>query len=112
METGEWQSFPDVGLLYGWAPNSRRVAFAAGRQTPRLQIGEWSAGTIPGCVDEGIWVYDLRWVDSDHYLFTVRRDSEKDPEGDNYNFFLGDTDGSSTILASTADYPSFDYRIP
>jgi hypothetical protein len=111
LENGDWASYPYYGALYGWAPNSRRFAFLAdtGHQTPQLQIGQWSGRTLPGSVDAGTPVSDVRWVDADHYLFVVRRNPELGADGDSFDVLLGDIDGSSTVLASMADFPVYDF---
>jgi Tol biopolymer transport system component len=109
LEDGSWISYPGATDLYGWAPDAYRFAFLAGRQVPQLQIGEWSAETVPGSSDAGIPIYDVRWVDADHYLFVVRRDWELGAEGDGWELILGNVDGSSTVLASAADYLRYDF---
>ncbi len=112
LKNGDWASYPSYyGVLYGWAPNSRRFAFLAdtGHQRPQLQIGQWSGGTIPGSVDAGTPVDNVRWVDADHYLFVAGRDWEKGAEGDSFDLVLGSVNGSSTILASTDSLPPYDF---
>ncbi|NIO69044.1 MAG: hypothetical protein GTN71_08415, partial [Anaerolineae bacterium] len=111
LENGDWASYLYYGGLYGWAPNSRRFAFVAdtGHQMPQLRIGQWSGGTIPSSVDAGTPVSDVRWVDADHYLFVVRRDPELGADGDSFDILLGDIDGSSTVLATMADFPAYDF---
>jgi len=113
LENGDWASYPYYGGLYGWAPNSRRFAFLAdtGHQRPQLQIGQWSGRTIPGSVDAGTPVSDVRWVDANHYLFVVRRNPELGADGDSFDILLGDIDGSSTILTSMADPPAYDFAL-
>ena len=113
LKNGDWASYPYYGALYGWAPNSRRFAFLAdtGHQTPHLQIGQWSGRTLPGSVDAGALVSDVRWVDADHYLFVVRRNPELGADGDSFDVLLGDIDGSSTVLASMANPPAYDFAL-
>ena len=111
LKNGDWAAYPIYGDLYGWAPNSRRFAFLAdtGHQTAQLQIGQYSGPTIPGSIDAGTSVHDVRWVDADHYLFLVRRDWELGAEGDSWDLVLGDVEGSSAVLATTADFPVYDF---
>jgi hypothetical protein len=112
LANGDWFAYPDVSALYGWAPDSRRFAFVAGRQTSQLQIGQWSAPTIPGSIDAGVPIQDVHWVDMSHYLFVARRNWEVGAEGDSFELILGDTDGGSTVLVSTADYLVYDFTSP
>jgi len=111
LENGDWASYPIYGDFYGWAPNSRRFAFLAdtGHQMSQLQIGQYSGTTIPGSIDAGTSVHDVRWVDADHYLFLVRCDWELGAEGDSWDLTLGDVEGSSAVLATTADFPAYDF---
>lgn len=109
LANGDWFAYPDVSALYGWAPDSRRFAFVAGHQTSQLQIRQWSAPAIPSPIDAGVPVRDVRWVDTSHYLFVARRNWEMGAEGDSFDLILGDTDGASTALASTADYLVYDF---
>jgi hypothetical protein len=111
LTDGAWQAYPDAGELHGWAPNSRRFAFVAGRERPQLKIGEWSGGTIPGSIDAGISVYDVRWIDRNRYLFIARRNGERGAEGDSWDLILGDVSGSSTILASAPDDIGYDFAL-
>jgi len=96
LENGDWFSYPYYGMLFGWAPKSRRFAFLAdvGDQTPQLKIAEWSGRTTPGSVDAGTPVHDVRWVDADHYLLVAGRGQDR------HDLLLGDVDRGSTILAS------------
>jgi hypothetical protein len=98
------QAYPDVYGQYGWAPDSRRLAFEAGRQAPQLRIGQWSGPTVAGSVDAGVSVSDLRWVDAERYLLLTWHGTQEGSEGDSWNLVLGDVGGSSTILASTEDH--------
>jgi hypothetical protein len=111
LRNGDWQAYPDAGALYGWAPGSRRFAFVAGRERPQLKIGEWSGGTIPGSIDAGISVHDVRWLDRDHYLFIAGRNGEMGAEEDSWDLILGDISGSSTTLASAPDDFSYDFAL-
>jgi hypothetical protein len=111
LRNGDWQAYPDASALYGWGPHSRRFAFVAGRERPQLKIGQWSGGTIPGSIDAGISVRDVRWVDRDHYLFIARRNGEMGAEEDSWDLILGDISGSSTILASAPDDFSYDFAL-
>jgi hypothetical protein len=111
LRNGDWQAYPDASALYGWGPHSRRFAFVAGHERPQLKIGQWSGGTIPGSIDAGISVNDVRWVDRDHYLFVARRNGEMGAEEDSWDLILGDISGSSTILASAPDDFSYDFAV-
>jgi hypothetical protein len=53
--------------------------------------------------------HDVRWVDADHYLFVVRDDWELGVGGDSWNLILGDVEGSSAVLATTADFLEYDF---
>jgi len=113
LENGDWASCLYYGVLYGWAPNSRRFAFLAdtGHQMPQLQIGQWSGRTTPSSVDAGTPVSNVRWVDADHYLFVVRRNPELGADGNSFDVLLADVDGSSTILTFMADPPAYDFAL-
>ena len=105
------QAYPDVSSQYGWAPDSRRFAFQAGRLSPQLRIGQWSGPTLAGSVGAGTPLDDLRWVDAERYLLLVRRDAQKGAEGDLWDLVLADTDGSSTILTSAEDYVQYTFAV-
>jgi hypothetical protein len=109
LGTSDWQAYPDLSALYGWAPGSRRFAFVAGRDRPHLQIGQWSGGTIPGSIDAGVPAHGFRWVDGDHYLFVARYNGEQGAEGDRFDLILGEIGGSSTVLISAADDFIYDF---
>jgi Tol biopolymer transport system component len=97
LENGDWFRYPDYGgTLFGWAPKSRRFAFLSdvGDQVSQLQIGQWSGRTIPGSVDAGTPVHDVRWVDADHYLLVTGR------ARDGYELLLADVNQGSAVLAS------------
>jgi hypothetical protein len=111
LTDGAWQAYPDASAIYGWGPHSRRFAFVAGRERPQLQIDEFSGFNIPASIDAGISVHNLRWVDSDHYLFIARRNGEMGAEEDSWDLILGDISGSSTILASAPDDFSYDFAL-
>jgi hypothetical protein len=111
LTDGAWQAYPDASAPYGWGPHSRRFAFAAGRERPQLQIGQWSGPTIPGSIDAGISVHNVRWVDSDHYLFIARRNGQTGAGEDSWDLILGDIRGASTILASAPDDFSYDFAL-
>jgi Tol biopolymer transport system component len=102
------QAYPQVLGQYGWAPDSRRFAFDAGRELTQLKVGQWSGPTYPGGVEPGTPVSDLRWVDADHYLFLARPDQQQGAEGDRWELRLADIHGSSTILASIDTWPRYD----
>jgi len=105
------QAYPDVSSQYGWAPDSRRFAFQAGRQFPQLRIGQWSGLTLAGSVGAGTSLDDLRWVDAERYLLLARHDAQKGAEGDLWDLVLADTNGSSTILASAEDYVQYAFAV-
>jgi hypothetical protein len=106
LENGDWFGYSYYGMLYGWAPKSRRFAFVAdvGDQTPQLQIGQWSGRGAPGSVDAGTPVHDVRWVDADHYLLVAGRGQDR------YDLLLGDVDRGSTILVTVdGALPAYDF---
>jgi hypothetical protein len=106
LENGDWFGYSYSGMLYGWAPRSRRFAFLAdvGDRTPQFQIGEWSSGTVPGSVDAGTPVHDVRWVDADHYLLVAGRGQDR------YDLLLGDVDRGSAILVTVdGALPAYDF---
>jgi Tol biopolymer transport system component len=119
LADGAWQAHPEAGALFGWAPDSRRFAFVAGGETPQLLIGQWSGETLAGSIEIGTPVYDVRWVDDEHYLFVaqrararaLRRGAGQGTGGDSWDLILGGTDGSSTILASIAEFPRYDFAV-
>jgi Tol biopolymer transport system component len=105
------QAYPYAGNFVRWAPDSRRFVFLAGRESLQLRIGQWSGGTVPGAVDAGTDVYDVRWVDAEHYLFIAGSRAERGPAQDGWDLILADIHGSSTILASMDSYPHYDSAI-
>jgi hypothetical protein len=109
LASGGRVTYAHTGDLIRWAPNSRLFAFIAGRYEPRLHIGQWSGPTIPGAVDPGTDVFDVRWVDAEHYLFVARSRDERGPAQDGWDLVLADIHGSSTILASMGSWPHYDF---
>lgn len=109
VANGDRQAYPYASTLFRWAPDSRRFAFLIDRYEPQLYIGQWSGETIRGSVDPGTSVYDVRWVDADHYLYITRRTAEDGLV--TWDLVLADLHGSSTILASMDSYPHYDYAI-
>jgi len=109
LANGDRQAYPYASNLVRWAPDSQLFAFIAGRHEPRFYIGQWSGTTVPGAADAGTSVFDVRWVDAEHYLFVAKREAERGPAQDGWDLVLGDIHGSSTILASMASYPQFDF---
>jgi hypothetical protein len=100
--------YPDIGTVFGWAPGSLRFAFLAGRESPQLQIGQWSGRTFPGSVDAGTPIAGLDWVDADHYVVQVRRDWTMGAEGDSFELLLSDMTGASTVVESSPDWIGYD----
>jgi hypothetical protein len=100
LGTDDVQVYADPVALFGWAPASRRLAFVAGHDNPQLLIGQYSGATLPGSIDAGIPISDLRWVNADHYLFVARVDWEQGAQAGSFDLILAGVDGSSTILAS------------
>jgi hypothetical protein len=109
VANGDRQAYPYANILFRWAPDSRRFAFLADRYEPQLYIGQWSGETVRGSVDPGTPVYDVRWVDAEHYLFVSRRTLASDRVS--WDLVLADIHGSSTILASMDSYPHYDLTI-
>jgi Tol biopolymer transport system component len=111
LANGDWQGYSYVHTLFGWAPDSRHFAFLAGRQEPQLYVGQWSGGTSPGSIAAGTPVFDMRWVDVEHYLCVARSSAERGPAQGGWDLILADIHGSSTILASMDSYPRYDFAI-
>jgi len=111
LANDDWQAYPYAGNLVQWAPDSRRFAFLAGRESPQLRISQWSGGTVPGGVEAGTPVYDVRWLDAEHYLFVAGSRAERGPAQDGWDLVLGDIQGASTILASMDSYPLYDFAV-
>jgi Tol biopolymer transport system component len=111
LANGDRQAYPYASNLVRWAPDSQLFAFIAGRHEPRLYIGQWSGATVPGAVDAGTDVFDVRWVDAEHYLFVARSKAERGPAQDGWDLVLADIHGTSTILASMDSYPQYDFAI-
>jgi len=109
LANGDRQAYPYANTLFRWAPDSRRFAFLADRYQPQLYIGQWSGETVRGSVDPGTPVYDVRWVDAEHYLFVSRRTLASDRVS--WDLVLADIYGSSTILASMDSYPHYDFAL-
>jgi hypothetical protein len=111
LADGDRQGYPHTGDFVRWAPDSLRFAFIAGRYEPRLYIGQWSGPTVPGAVNAGTDVFDVRWVDTEHYLFVARSKAQRGPAQDGWDLVLADIHGSSTILASMGTWPHYDFAI-
>jgi hypothetical protein len=111
LANGDLQAYPYSGDFVRWAPDSHLMAFVAGRYEPQLRIGQWSGATIPGATDVSTGVSDVRWVDAEHYLFLARSRAERGSAQGGWDLVLADIHGASTILASTASYPSYDFAI-
>ncbi len=109
LANGDLQAYPYAQDLVRWAPDSRRFAFLAGRHDPQLYIGQWSGTTIPGSTGPDMPVFDVRWVDAEHYLFVTKSSAERGPAQGGWDLVLGDIHGSSTILASMESYPHYDF---
>jgi Tol biopolymer transport system component len=62
-------------MFNSWAPDSRRFAFTLG-ETAQLMIGEIGQEARP--VDDLSAVSDLRWVDSDRFLYITRSGGSAD----------------------------------
>ena len=111
LGSGSRVAYPNTGDLIRWAPDSKCFAFIAGRYEPRLYIGQWSGATVPGAVDAATDVFDVRWVDAEHYLFVARSRAERGLAQDGWDLVLADIHGSSTILASMGSWPHYDFTI-
>jgi Tol biopolymer transport system component len=111
LANDDWQAYPYAGNFVRWAPDSRRFAFLAGRESPQLRIGQWSGGILPGSLDSGTPVFDVRWVDAEHYLVVARSRAQRGPARDGWDLILADIQGSSTILASMAGWPRYDLAV-
>jgi hypothetical protein len=111
LANGDWQAYPDASTLFGWSPDSRRFAFAAGRQEHQLTIGQWSGETVPGTAMADTPVFDVRWVDAERYLFVARTSAQRGAAQEGWDLVLADIHGSSTILASMDDYPRYDFAM-
>jgi hypothetical protein len=108
LANGDRLAYPHTSDLIRWAPDSQLFAFVAGRDEARLYIGQWSGPTVPGAVDAGTAVSDVRWVDAEHYLFIARSRAQRGPAEGGWDLVLANTRGSSTILASMDSYPHYD----
>jgi Tol biopolymer transport system component len=111
LAIGDTQAYPYADALFQWAPDSERFAFTAGREQPRLYIGQWSGATLPGSVEDGMLAYDVRWVDDEHYLVVVRRTARMGTGDEGWDLMLADIHGVSTILASMDTYPVYDFAL-
>jgi hypothetical protein len=111
LANDDWQAYPYAGNLIRWAPDSRRFAFLAGRESPQLRIGQWSGDTLPGSLDPGTAVLDVRWVDAEHYLVVARSGAQRGPAQGGWDLVLADLQGASTVLASMAGYPVYDLAV-
>jgi Tol biopolymer transport system component len=109
LANGDRQAYPYASNIVRWAPDSHRFAFLAGRHSPQLYIGQWSGSTMPGSAGADTPVFDVRWVDAEHYLLILRSKAERGPAQDGWDLVLGDIHGSSMILASMDSYPHYDF---
>lgn len=111
LETEDVMASPNIGVLFGWAPDSRHFAYLLGRQAPQLRIGQWSGRGFPTSVDAGTPVVAFDWLDAEHYALVAGQRSAKGAEGGSFDLILGDIYGSSTILVSTSDFPRNDFSL-
>lgn len=111
LANGDQQSHPHAGDVVRWAPDSYQFAFVAGRYEPRLYIGQWSGPILPGAVDSGRFVNDVRWLDAERYLFAARRSGSQGAESERWEIVLAHVGGTNTILASMGGFPRYDFAL-
>ena len=110
LESGETITHrPMAGEIYGWAPDAQHLAFAA-QPDPQLpfqaQIVQLGGDAVPAYGDTDGAVIDVRWVDTDRYLFLVQS-----PKG--WDIMLGKIDGPVKSVASVVgSLPAYDFAAP
>jgi len=93
LDGGGTVDYAQAGSIFGWSPDSRRVAFLTGRELPQAQIGPLDGDPMPAYDEPDIATYDLRWIDSTRYLFTAIVGQER-------RILLGTAGGPSKVVAS------------
>ncbi|MDY6877087.1 MAG: hypothetical protein SWK90_12920 [Chloroflexota bacterium] len=111
LDNGETVTYyPEAALIYGWAPDSRHLAFLAypPELPPQAQIGQIGGDVVPVYSDANNAIIDVSWVDADRYLFLTQN-----PRG--WDVLLGQVGGPVTAVAGVpgADRPpAYDFTAP
>jgi dipeptidyl aminopeptidase/acylaminoacyl peptidase len=96
LENGDTVTYQDhVGIVYGWSPDSKHLAFLLQGQLPQSQIGMLGTDPVPVQEDPNVAAIDVRWLDAGRYLWAM-----VDQQG--RTLFLGEIGGSSTVVATVA----------
>ncbi|MDY7078393.1 MAG: hypothetical protein SXV54_15860 [Chloroflexota bacterium] len=110
LEGGETITrYPEAALIYGWAPDSRHLAFLAypPELPPQAQVGQLGGDVVPVYGDADA-IIDVRWVDVERYLFLAQS-----PRG--WDIFLGEISGPVKNVGPVpgADLPpAYDFAAP
>ena len=102
---------PQVGQIYGWAPQGQHFAFAT-QPDPELgfqaQIGQLGGDVVLAFPDAAAAVIDLQWVDADRYLFVAQG-------ARGWDILLGSVGGEIVPVATVGGAgppPSYDFAAP
>jgi dipeptidyl aminopeptidase/acylaminoacyl peptidase len=92
--------------VYGWSPDSLRLAFASNTQPPQAQIAELGSETVvPAHDDANVLSLDVRWVDDNRYLFLAQT-------ARGWDIMLGQVGGPGTVVASVVGRQlAYDYSL-
>jgi hypothetical protein len=111
LESADVMASPHVGVLFGWAPDSPRLAFLSDREAPQLQIGQWSGRGFPGSIDAGTPVVRFDWLNDEHYLLVAGQTRARGAQSGSYDLVLADITGSSTSLFTATEFPRYDFAL-
>jgi hypothetical protein len=72
LEDGETVTYArGVSQVYGWSPDSSRLAFLDQSSVPQARIGELGDAPVPVHGDPETVSIDVRWLDSSRFLYTA-----------------------------------------
>jgi dipeptidyl aminopeptidase/acylaminoacyl peptidase len=93
LEDGETVTYAhDVGTIYGWSPDSSRLAFLARSPLPHALVGELGDAPVPVHGDLETASIDVRWLDSNRFLYTAITTQDR-------TLFLTEIGASNAVVA-------------
>jgi Tol biopolymer transport system component len=96
LENGDTVAYQgNAGGVYGWSPDSLHFAFLAQSQPPQAQIGRLGSDPVSVHEDPSVAAVDVRWLSADRYLWAT-------VDQRRWTLFLGETNGSSAVVATVA----------
>jgi dipeptidyl aminopeptidase/acylaminoacyl peptidase len=97
-------TYPDSYQIYGWSPDSGRIAFLTNPTQPQAMIGQLGVGdAIPVFDGAAGAVIEVEWVDNTRYLFLAQ-------SSQGWDIVLGEMGGAYTTITTVAGaLPSYDF---